>query len=121
MGWAGNGGNKMKNRAYYENLRDRMIKEKVAELLKDKDTRVGNYYPFEINNFHEFLENMPVVEFERIRSLAEACFQGSINSAQLAGSELSKGALRYWSRFATEQAEKEAFTVEELQFNERRK
>lgn len=110
----------MKNRAYYENLRDQMINQKVAYLLEAKDTKVDNYYPFNIDNFAEFLQNIPAVDFAKVLLMAEMTFQGSNNSATLGGVDISKGALRYWKRQAEEKAEKETPSIEELEFNERR-
>jgi hypothetical protein len=105
----------MRNLVFFEKQRTGLINSKVAYLLEDKENRDENFYPFEKNNFAEYLSNLLDDDFEKLRTGAEASFKGGIDAPTFTGMALSKGALAYWKERAVNVAEAETMSVEQLE------
>lgn len=94
----------MRSLVFYEDEREKLVTARTAYLLSGNSILRGeNYYPFDPDNFAEFLENMPAHDLEAVRKAAEKQYfkVPDHDVSEL----LVSAAKRYWLKLAQEKAE----------------
>lgn len=105
-------------KAFYENLREKMVEQEVERLLKatELSSCSDNYNPSNRANFEEFLGNMPAKDIDQLLKVLE----NPVSSPRVPRNDAALGrALRvasnsYWKDLAKVRAERDIPSAEQL-------
>lgn len=107
----------MKNIEHYKSLRDRMVSERVTELMKDNpDIALKDNYSIEIAyNIQEYMFGVSTKDVIGIKEVLDSSRMYSTDKfMEVLGRRFYCGMLEYWERMATERAERDIPSISEL-------
>lgn len=94
----------------WESHREQLVADRIKFLMSEGQ----EYYPFELNNFAEALQNIDDTQVFRLNLASAAGF-----SAVAAGECLINVVTEYWRAIATNSAERQIKSAEELEFDQK--
>lgn len=107
----------MKTIEHYKSLRDRLVSERVTELMKDNpDIALKDNYSIEIAyNIQEYMFGVSTKDIIGIKEVLDSRRMYSTDKfMEVLGRRFYCGMLEYWERMATERAERDVPSIAEL-------